>query len=227
MQNTFKRVKVYLPTTAWDTGASIDLSSAVDWWHSPNGFSAALSTGFKKTGGNILTPTIVGADGGFNDNGANALFTWTNSTTGAGSSNFAHGSTTQTLGNGFQITCPMPRWPDWRRLRVWFYSQNPNQVNYSATTDDTDAVDHAEAVGGGNELNNGVINMGSIRVDVRFASDRAGKTLTFKALRAGGTSMGYFGLAAAAVYEDGPTQGVNRSSALWRLMGVDGVLGSR
>lgn len=231
-QNTFARTQLVLPAAAWWQGSVIDFrpnANLVDFWHAPTAFSGALSTGPRKSGVNKITPSIIGADSGFNDELGTPFQFGADSTGGAGLNSFCHFSTTQTLGNGFRVTCPMPRWPDWQRLDVYFYSSTPNQVQYTASSDDPDGASQGAGSGSGVDSSLAYLSaMGTIKMSVKFASDRAGRTLTLDAVRAFGTSMGNFGIAAAALWKEPPTQrhrgGFTALSILTRL---GGPIGSR
>lgn len=225
--NVFKRIQgnAFYGEWAADQPISLSAPAAIDWWHAPDGFSAAVGTGFRKSGGgSLINISLVGSDAGFNDDGGN--FVWTDGSAGTGSGK-THWSSVQTIGWGFQIQVPMPRWPDWQILRVWDLSANPHDVTYSASSDDPDAVTQVEAFGPPNPDNDAWDNpaSGTWRTEVRFASDRPGRTMTYTLLRNAG-SMGNFAISAVALYRGAPTPFPQGSNALALLDGTFGPIGA-
>lgn len=203
----------------FSVGVPINLSNqdgraARDWFHPPSNTLAGMADPIRKTGANLLAVTILGADQGSGVSMVPNTFTWSDGP--VGSSSHAHRANTQTVGNGFQVTCPAPVWPDWSLLKFWDYASNPWQIAYDASMDDAAAVTMAAYVGGSSlgadEIYqfSGVAGNRNKVTTVRFSSQEAGKTLTFRARR-NGLSIGAYNLLAVGLYVGAPTASYSRS----------------
>jgi lysophospholipase L1-like esterase len=194
--------------------------AALDWWKAPESGAVGLANPIRKAGANLLNVSILGGDQGFGV-GAILPFSWNDGPVGSGS--YAHTSNTQTVGWGYQITCPVPRWPDWQVLRFWEYSSSPRMIAYDASMDDTDAVTQVEYVGGTgfgtNADNNYAMPGGARLIEVKFCSELPGKTLTFRARR-NGTSTGYYMILAAGLYHAIPNRRRPRGTRTPMLAGT-------
>ncbi len=197
----FDRISIVL-NGAWPAPRPIDLTNAVDWW-TPSASGSSLMTGSNnKAGGGSIIVSQVGGDAGANQTDT-ANFTWTGGNNPA-SANGNHLTNTQTSGNGISAAIPAAKWPDWQYARVWVATGNPLQLTFTASMNDAAATTVVEAIGDGTMTeNDGYRLLGSHYFDVRFASDKPGKTLTVTVLRNGG-SMGYCIFSAIALYRGAP-----------------------
>lgn len=229
---TITRIQLSALQGSWAADQPVNMTTlgTLAWKHVPA--AGSLNSGPRKVGTDLITLATVGDGGAYALGGGNDTFTWTDSTAGAGGANQSHIGTAQSIGNGYQITVPAPLWPDWQIMRLWDFSGNPHQVTYTASMDDADATTQKEGIGAEfntpdyNENNNYLVSEGSYKTDVKFASDKPGKTLTVTILR-NGTSMGYFGFKGAALWKAPVLSTLDRGAANGVIAtGLSGPLGA-
>ncbi len=192
----FDRVAITL-NGAWPAARPIDLSGSINWW-TPSASGTSLMTGSNnRAGGGVITVTQVGSDAGENQSDT-SNFTWTGGNNAA-SANGNHLTNQSVSGYGISATIPVPRWPDWRYARVWVATSSVMQLDFTASMDDGYGVSSTTVV----ENSADYVSAGSMYFDVRFASDKPGKTLTITVLRNGG-SMGYCIFSTIALYTGAP-----------------------
>lgn len=216
---TFERIQLSDIDSGLNFAVPVNLSfdgayPARDWIHAPSNTSAGIVTPIRKTGANLLVLSILGADQGFGASQVPFAFTWSDGPTGSNS--YAHVSQTQTVGNGYQVTCPVPVWPEWSVLKFWDYAQSNRMTVYDASMDDAAAVTKIDAIGGSSIAVDEPTRYGggynnSRLTSVRFSSQEPGKTLTFRARR-NGTSMGNFNFFAVGLYKGAPSSSYPRGA---------------
>ena len=222
MSNTYERILLNVRRGTWPAVIDLSAGAPVAWWHVSDSFSAEFSNPYRKAGdGAIITVARIGSDAGFNDAVGNAV--WSDGTAGTGSPT-AHIQSAQVPGNGVRITCPVPRWPDSRILRVYTYA-GLTQITHTVSMNDADAVTKTAAIGIAPEFGD-LTGQGTALAEVEFASDLDGRTLTWDLVR-NGASMGNFAFKAVQLFNAPATVFETRASAALRMMGMSGPLGSR